>query len=285
MAQWQLALRRTLFGRPLGMTMMAVRMGLRRRLQRPAPAAAPAPRPARHPIDEAYGIDTGGVVFARDLVTGSASDIYNVGYAGSQPSIVRTVLATIPGLDQASFVDFGCGKGRPLAVASEYPFRRIVGVELSPDLAAIARANAAVLAARHPERTPIEIAQMDALEFEIPRGLTVIFFYNSMFPGLVKKLSARLAEAAAADPGRRILLVYYNPAAAAVFDAEPAFSRYYAARLRCDAAEAGATSWGVPEDSVVIWQAGAASPLPPLPGAGAPVRVSAGGAAGIVVPG
>jgi hypothetical protein len=39
------------------------------------------------------------------------------------------------------FVDLGAGKGRALFVASRFAFRKIIGVELSADLCAIARRN------------------------------------------------------------------------------------------------------------------------------------------------
>jgi hypothetical protein len=35
-------------------------------------------------------------------------------YAGSQPSIIRTALKALGSLDCFTFIDLGCGKGRPL---------------------------------------------------------------------------------------------------------------------------------------------------------------------------
>ena len=40
-----------------------------------------------------------------------------------------------------TFVDLGSGKGRTLLMASDYPFRRIIGVELLPSLHQIAQEN------------------------------------------------------------------------------------------------------------------------------------------------
>jgi hypothetical protein len=42
-------------------------------------------------------------------------------------------------------------------VASEFPFRDILGVELYPELAAVAERNAAIAAERFPDRTTIRI--------------------------------------------------------------------------------------------------------------------------------
>jgi predicted RNA methylase len=42
---------------------------------------------------------------------------------------------------ETTFVDLGSGKGRVLIVAAMYPFKRIIGVEYSPDLATVCRRN------------------------------------------------------------------------------------------------------------------------------------------------
>src|SRR6476646_1262783 len=42
-----------------------------------------------------------------------------------------------------TFIDLGCGKGRVLLMASDYPFQKIVGVEFMPDLVGAAQKNIA----------------------------------------------------------------------------------------------------------------------------------------------
>ena len=233
----------------------------------------------QHPIDTLYGTDTGGWVSPSKLKTQSPSDIYNRGYLGSQPSIIRASLAHLPSLQGAAFVDLGCGKGRALMVASEYPFRRIIGVELSLPLCEIGRANAVRIAAVHPSRTAIEIVQKDALLFELPPGFLVIFIYNSFFPALMKAIVSKIAIHAA-HPGNKLFIVYYNPTCAQAFDADPTLLRYFAGRLPSEDAESAAVGWA--GDNVVIWQAG--EPMfKACPGASAEVRVTNGGAVGEVV--
>ena len=50
-----------------------------------------------------------------------------------------------PGADVRDYtlVDFGSVEGRVLLIASEVPFRRVIGVEFSPDLHSVAAANIA----------------------------------------------------------------------------------------------------------------------------------------------
>ena len=134
-----------------------------------APRLAPAPVRPRdllhltefpiHPFDQMHGVDTSGLVPAKHLVTGHANDEHVTAYYGVAPSILRSLIAqwreTIPPhpISSYTFIDIGAGKGRGLLVASEYPFRKVIGIELNSPLAGIARANVAHWAP-HPRRRP-----------------------------------------------------------------------------------------------------------------------------------
>ena len=272
------AARRALVSQPLGMTVNI----LKRKLFKGNAAAVGgngAPL-ARLPIDGLYGIDTAGIINASALRSGSGADVHSFGYGASLPSVIRRAIETCPNLDQASFIDLGCGKGLPLAVATEYPFRRIVGVELSPTLSAVAAQNAERVAAAHPQRTRIEIVQGDMLTSELPTGYLIAYLYNPAYPPLLRRLVRRLAEHQA--QGNKVMVIYYNPSSARYFDRNPAFARYYAAHLRFDEDEIVASPLGNDADSIAVWQ-GVGEPMhPPLPGADAPIVVVAGGSCGHV---
>lgn len=143
-----------------------------------------------HPFDIQFGTETGGAIAGSKLRSGSKADVYNFGYVGSQPSIIRKALAKIPRLEETHFIDLGCGKGRALMVAAEFPFRRIQGVELSAELCAIARKNIE----KTELETKIEIVQGDAAEYQLPDGRLVIFIYNSFFLSLMKRIAAKITD-------------------------------------------------------------------------------------------
>src|SRR5271154_1163699 len=109
-----------------------------------------------HPIDSQYAIRTSGALPGSVLQVGDSVK-KNAGYVGSQPSIIRRALNAIPNHNEAVFIDVGCGKGRALVVASEFPFRSIIGVELSPELAELAEENSQVVARNFSKRPPITI--------------------------------------------------------------------------------------------------------------------------------
>ena len=210
-----------------------------------------------HPFDGEYGTDTSGFVPVEELdqLEHEAVRVHARPYGGSQPSIVGTALAALGPLDLFTFVDLGCGKGRPLLVASEFPFREIVGVELSAPLAKIARHNADLIARRFPQRTPIKIVLGDAAQFQPPAGNLVLFLYNPFddetIGNVVDAVIAALRNAL-----RTIYVVYYNPVVGHRLDASTLLRRHFAATLPYATDELG---YGPDaEDPIVIWEGGIA---------------------------
>jgi SAM-dependent methyltransferase len=207
-----------------------------------------------HPFDVAHGTDTSGFVPLADLDHPQGARADAIPYAGSQPSIVRAALDALPPLDSFTFVDLGCGKGRPLLVASEFAFRDIVGVELSASLVAIAKHNAELIAQRFPQRTPIRIVRADATRFQFPAGNLVIFMYNPFGDSAIADVAEAVNAAIVDDPDRIVYVVYYNPVAGHRFDAAPLLRRYLAATFPYGTDELG---YGPDsDDPVVIWQGG-----------------------------
>jgi SAM-dependent methyltransferase len=108
------------------------------------------------------------------------------------------------------FIDFGCGMGRVvLEAALRYRFARVIGVELSPQLADLARRN--VERNRGRLRTSrVEIVTADVLAYPIPDDVTVAFFYNPflgpIFAHVVRGLLASVDRAP-----RRLRIIYNNP--------------------------------------------------------------------------
>jgi SAM-dependent methyltransferase len=216
---------------------------------------------ARHPFDAELGIETGGYLPGYLLASGHSADEHNTAYAGCVPGSMRRILATIPDPERWEFLDLGCGKGRALAVAAEFPFRRLRGIELNPELAQIARANAAILAARYSSRPAIVIEQGDASTPSIA-GDTIVMFYHSFHAALVERLADSLAPVA--EAGTSILVAYFNPVYGAVLDARPWLSRWSAESFLHHVAE---RPYALGErETAVIWQAGPAK-LSPRPGA------------------
>jgi SAM-dependent methyltransferase len=227
-----------------------------------------------HPYDRAHGVRTSGIVPGFVLKPGDSMEVYATAYIAAQPSILRRALAVIPDPHHSCFLDLGCGKGRPLLIATEFNFLTITGVEFSPTLSRIARRNAAIFAHAHPDRSRIDVVTGDALAYKLPKEKLVIFLYNPFDRPLMAQLLSNIEISLHATP-RDLYIVYYNPTWAGVLDASTTLERRYAAQLPYDPTEVG---YGPDTtDAVVIWQNRGNPHRPPPGNPDAPVVIAAPG--------
>src|ERR1700691_5447899 len=85
---------------------------------------------------------TSGAVGWRDRLLGVFHSPYQPTEAGLFHEMIDALCEhTHIDLSEFVFVDLGSGKGRTLLMASDYPFQRIVGVELLPALHETAKGN------------------------------------------------------------------------------------------------------------------------------------------------
>jgi SAM-dependent methyltransferase len=205
-----------------------------------------------HPYDREHGVDTSGYMAAEKIHTDPKMKDLVVPYSASQASIIRGALAALGDVHEYSFVDFGCGKGRATLVATEFPFREITGVELSTELAEVARRNAAIFAKRFPDRPGIAIHAQNVLNYPLPAGKLVVYMYHSFGRPVLAEILCRLEASLAAGHNTHIFLIYYNPVFGLDLDALPGFSRWFAKVMDYAPAELG---FGPDTaDTVVIWQ-------------------------------
>jgi SAM-dependent methyltransferase len=108
------------------------------------------------------------------------------------------------------FLDLGSGMGRVVFLAAlHYPFKRVVGVELSPDLHRIAEGNIARNRPRFASRE-VELVCGDVLDYEIPDDVTVVFLASPFTGAIFQAVADRLLDSVDRAP-RRLRLIYFNP--------------------------------------------------------------------------
>src|ERR1700676_2771797 len=76
------------------------------------------------------------------------------------------------------FIDLGSGKGRTLLMASDYPFRRIIGVELLPALHLAAEENIGKYRSESQKCFALESVCADATAFAFPAEPIVLYLFN-----------------------------------------------------------------------------------------------------------
>lgn len=190
-------------------------------------------RPAIHPFDQRYGVDTSGLIGGGELRSGHKHDLFNTAYYGMAPSRFEGVMAGwlddqghAP-IEETSFIDLGCGKGRAVLMASLYPFRQVVGVELNQKLARIAERNrAAWMASATGPRAEIRIFAHDATEYQFPKGPCLLYLFNPFAAPVVRELIRQIELQFQSRPGE-LDIIYFNPESGELFEERAGFERLW----------------------------------------------------------
>jgi SAM-dependent methyltransferase len=108
------------------------------------------------------------------------------------------------------FLDLGSGKGRTLLMASDYPFRRIVGVELLLALHQAALENLSKYRSESQKCFALESIRADATEFPFPAEPTVLYLFNPFPEAGLRRMMAHLEQSLREHP-RAMYVLYHNP--------------------------------------------------------------------------
>jgi predicted RNA methylase len=120
------------------------------------------------------------------------------------------------GAERGTFVDFGAGMGRAVVLAAMRPYRRVVGVELSPELCEVAQANLARVRPRL-RCADVSVLQSDATKFRIPDDMTVAFFQNPFHGDVLDRVVENVARSLEASP-RLLHVVSNSPSLESAFE-------------------------------------------------------------------
>ena len=126
-------------------------------------------------------------------------------YANSGGPHLEKVLKAMRVTRRDRIVDFGSGKGGALITMSRHPFAKILGVEISAELAAIARKNLEKLSIAN-----VEIAVSDAADFTDLDDYNYFYFF-SPFPGNVMGAVIKNVCDSLARVPRKTTIIYFNP--------------------------------------------------------------------------
>lgn len=197
----------------------------------------------KHPFDATYGVRTSGLVAGRHLKSGHRNDRYATAYYGVAPSVfaalVRRWKRTRPAMriEDFTFVDLGAGMGRAVLLAAEMPFREVIGVELHPTLARIARRNLTKWRALGRVRTKTRVVCRDAVEFKLPAGPCLVFLFNPFGAPVLRRLLKQEAADLAQRP-RAFDLLYVNNEQEGELERHRGFRRLFLGQVRRSRADA-----------------------------------------------
>jgi hypothetical protein len=135
--------------------------------------------------------------------------IFHSAYQPTAPEAFHEMIGQLEiDYSQFTFIDLGSGKGRTLLMASEYPFRQVLGVELLPELHHIALENIAKYKGGVSHR--VQSICTDARSFVFPSHPTVLFLFNPFPQTVLEDVLKRLMQSLETHP-RPVYLIYHNP--------------------------------------------------------------------------
>lgn len=109
-----------------------------------------------------------------------------------------------------TFIDLGSGKGRVLLMAADYPFRRIVGIELLPELHRVTQENLSQYKSNSQQCFALETICSDAREFTFPAEPTVLYLFNPLPEEGLVQVIANL-DRSLRERARPLYVLYHNP--------------------------------------------------------------------------
>lgn len=129
-------------------------------------------------FDRIHNVDTCGILFNDDLTVVGNNRASGLEYEATPVRALDGMLAQIgTEFSEFTFVDYGCGKGRTLLLASLHSFRRIRGVEFVKELQEIAARNIEHFDPPGRKCHDVEAILQDGAEYQIPDDNCVFYFY------------------------------------------------------------------------------------------------------------
>jgi len=169
-------------------------------------------------FDIKYGVDTSGIIPQSELGIDSSNQIFGVRYEPISNIDFRQLLEDFSlRYEEYVFIDLGSGKGRAILLASSLPFKKIIGVEYSDELNSIAKNNIHLYSGER-KCMDIELICMDAAKFVFPKDDSLVLFLYNPFEKPVMERVINNLTASFHEHQRRIIVLYFNPQCADIWD-------------------------------------------------------------------
>jgi SAM-dependent methyltransferase len=159
------------------------------------------PHRIQHRADRLRGLDFQSVAHPEDLGLDPTVVFRSSPSGGSE---LLRLLRRIEVSRGSRALDIGCGRGSAIRTMLRFPFARVDGLEIAPELAAVARSNFARL---HERRTTIFTA--NATHFDRYRDYDFLYLYSPFPASVMTQCMARVVESVDQHP-RTVTILYVN---------------------------------------------------------------------------
>jgi SAM-dependent methyltransferase len=161
-------------------------------------------------FDFKYNIETSSHVHLENLDFNDEQKKHSYWYEGTYVVQLRKLFNKLQIPKEKVFVDIGSGKGRVLLIAAEYGFKKIKGVELSPNLCEIAKKNVSVFMHKKKYNSDVEVINKNALHYNFMDDEDILFLYNPFGEHVLEQLLVNIKNSIERNK-RSIKIIYVNP--------------------------------------------------------------------------
>lgn len=137
-------------------------------------------------------------------------ELNNIEFAEYAPLQYRHLISELNALSidktQSTLLDYGCGKGRAIICAASYPFKKVIGIEMSE---VIHYAERNIETMKHKKCADIELLQCDATSYVVPDDVNIIYLFNPFTGATLEKVFDNIEQSLRSSP-RDIEILYFN---------------------------------------------------------------------------
>lgn len=172
----------------------------------------------RHEIrgEKKYGIETSKLNDLKKVsIKGNNREDAEI-YQGANYFLLEDLFNYLQNINaNENIVDFGCGKGRVLAVAAFYGFKKLTGIEFARELCEIAKQNIVPVELKFPEKI-FNVIHVNAVDYIIEDDTNVFFFFNPFNEKIMLTVVKNILRSLKINP-RETYVVYVNPVHKEIF--------------------------------------------------------------------
>jgi len=181
-------------------------------------------------FDQKYGTDTQPMVKLSKLNIGSKKKQSGYNYQASNIRPFQELMKKVQFPKNGTFVDFGCGKGRTLLLASGSDFAEVKGVEFSEELCHIATENINKFAGKTAIHCPVHVIHSDADEYKITKSDNIFYFFNPFNEDILSSVVDNIEKSIQKHP-RTVYIIYAHPLHKICIEGNSAYQKIFEENL------------------------------------------------------
>jgi len=157
-------------------------------------------------IDNYFGINTEIIIDLPSL----GLDV-NVGHRqeSTPRRHIKRIIHSLEISPKDVFIDIGSGVGCVMLIAGKYPFKKIIGVDVSAELNKICEENIQKMKHRLKCKNFTNITS-NAADYEIPDDVTFVYFFNPFGLEVMSNVIDFIFDSVSRRP-RKVTIIWYNP--------------------------------------------------------------------------